>query len=63
MATFTKKDIALALREEDARLIAEAPKMYELLNRVFQLRLEIDASLCHVEGVPVPYEDEKDEED
>lgn len=51
--------------EANARLIAEAPLMYDLLNKAFfalpkdhALKYDIDACLCHVEGTPVPGEEE-----
>ena len=50
--------------EANARLIAAAPDMYDLLGKAFDalpndhpLRYDIDACLCHVEGTPVPGED------
>ena len=58
--------------DKNARLIAAAPKMYELLNEAFHalegitnseaLRFDIDACLCHVEGCPVPEDNEEKEE-
>ncbi len=51
--------------EANARLIAEAPVMYDLLGKAFDalpndhpLKYDIDACLCHVEGTPVPGEEE-----
>ncbi len=51
--------------EANARLIAEAPVMYDLLNKAFDvlpkdhvLKYDIDACLCHVEGTPVLGEEE-----
>ena len=48
------------------RLTAEAPMMYDLLNQAFEalpddhpLRYDIDACLCHVEGSPVPGEEDE----
>ena len=63
-------DFIVCAEEADARLVVEAPVMYDLLGKAWDalpddhpLRYEIDAALCHVEGYPVPGEDEKDEED
>ena len=62
-------DMASANSDEEllanARLIAAAPVMYDLLGKAWDalpddhpLRYEIDACLCHVEGSPVPGEED-----
>lgn len=51
----------------NARLIAAAPDMYNLLGKAWDalpddhpLRYDIDACLCHVEGSPVPGEEDNE---
>ena len=59
------KKIAFVAEESDARLFAEARRMYDLLNKAFHalpndhpLKYDIDACLCHVEGAPIPGEED-----
>ena len=59
-------DMLIPEFEANARLIAEAPVMYDLLGKAWDalpddhpLRYEIDACLCHVEGSPVPGEEDE----